>query len=416
MGNKQEQVAKQTMYTLAKPVLTALLDGTITLDVESMTQIFALLEIPFIVERNATMIMIEIQDFQQIRRGTDVWGLLMLRRGVEIQIQLFFSKQMWVELLDLGDGRFVALIQHKKTTQYNELDHPSALRLQAVLKKIMGIAVNLIIGEVESLDRLHYHFNTSVQCEDLLYKSSERIIYVEEGVRQLPQNSKTKPYPHYFESRLSDSLIAGDIDQATSFLEKIVNIIETYPKNLLQQTLVHLAYCVDRCLATIQHNRGMDIPSYEFLDFVRAVQEADCLENALEEIRKIFPFIEQKGVGQTSLHHIELANWTKEYVKGNFKDSQMYRVSIADQIGVSPDYLSRIFSKVTGVSLNEYISDVRMEHAEIMLRNPDVPIKDVLVKCGYASETWFYKQFKQKYGVTPAEFRHGYLRHKAVKD
>ena len=65
-----------------------------------------------------------------------------------------------------------------------------------------------------------------------------------------------------------------------------------------------------------------------------------------------------------------------------------------------------IFKKVTGRSPNEYITDLRMQHACELLRNTDMPIKQVGILTGYGDSHFFSRTFKTNIGMSPSEYRH----------
>lgn len=78
---------------------------------------------------------------------------------------------------------------------------------------------------------------------------------------------------------------------------------------------------------------------------------------------------------------------------------------IAEQVYLTPSYVSYLFKKETGQSLIRYITQVRMERAVELLRDTNMKIVDICKKLGYRSSNYFIQSFRQHYGVTPAKFR-----------
>lgn len=78
---------------------------------------------------------------------------------------------------------------------------------------------------------------------------------------------------------------------------------------------------------------------------------------------------------------------------------------LADSLGISASHLRMIFRKDMGVSIGKYISEQRMILACMLLQNSDQSILQIAENCGFASICAFSHFFKNKTGVSPAEFR-----------
>ena len=78
---------------------------------------------------------------------------------------------------------------------------------------------------------------------------------------------------------------------------------------------------------------------------------------------------------------------------------------MADYFGMSQSYLSRFFKNQTGQTLSEYQLKLRMEKAKHYLRSTNEPIKNIVSKIGYCSESSFVRLFRETEGITPGEFR-----------
>ena len=76
---------------------------------------------------------------------------------------------------------------------------------------------------------------------------------------------------------------------------------------------------------------------------------------------------------------------------------------IAGAIGTNSSYLSRLFHEETGMTVTEYLNRVRVERAKDLLEE-DVPLKEIVHRCGFRSYGYFLKIFKEYIGKTPKEF------------
>ena len=79
----------------------------------------------------------------------------------------------------------------------------------------------------------------------------------------------------------------------------------------------------------------------------------------------------------------------------------------AAEVNVSPFYLSKLFKEEKNENYISYITDVRMQKAQELLRNPRASVKEVSASVGYKDQNYFSRLFRNKFGLTPTEWRDG---------
>ena len=78
---------------------------------------------------------------------------------------------------------------------------------------------------------------------------------------------------------------------------------------------------------------------------------------------------------------------------------------LARNLGVSNNHLARLFKHYYGMTISEYIIELRMEEATRLLTHTDMEITEVALQAGVKSMSNFYKIFKERNGLTPKEYR-----------
>lgn len=79
--------------------------------------------------------------------------------------------------------------------------------------------------------------------------------------------------------------------------------------------------------------------------------------------------------------------------------------ALADQIGITRNYLAKSFQKELGISPQEFLIKLRMEKAAELLTNSSLAINEVAAKVGYPDPLAFSKKFKETYGMSPKAYR-----------
>ncbi|WP_284639779.1 response regulator [Paenibacillus silviterrae] len=81
--------------------------------------------------------------------------------------------------------------------------------------------------------------------------------------------------------------------------------------------------------------------------------------------------------------------------------------TVAEEVGLSSYYLSRLFREETGESFNDYVTRQRMERAVQLLQNTTLKIYEVAERVGIPSYRYFSQLFRSWTGVAPTEFKKG---------
>lgn len=83
--------------------------------------------------------------------------------------------------------------------------------------------------------------------------------------------------------------------------------------------------------------------------------------------------------------------------------------SLARLIRVSPSYLCRLFLKVYHTTPVRYGNNLKLiRAADLLMENPDMKVKEAAAALGYQDVSWFCREFRKFYSVTPAAYRRYY--------
>lgn len=103
----------------------------------------------------------------------------------------------------------------------------------------------------------------------------------------------------------------------------------------------------------------------------------------------------------TNSKHISVC---KEYIYSHIKE-RITIEDLADELGVSASYLSRLFKKETGDSVSAYIRKRKIEIAKNLLRFSEYSMIDIANRLSFSSQSHFTQQFREIVGMTPKKYR-----------
>ena len=96
----------------------------------------------------------------------------------------------------------------------------------------------------------------------------------------------------------------------------------------------------------------------------------------------------------------------KAYAYINLHISENFSLEdVAESVGVSHFYLSKLFREETNETFINYLTDQRLDKAKQLLQETDLSVKEITSSCGYNDQNYFSKLFKNKFGVSPTDFR-----------
>lgn len=72
---------------------------------------------------------------------------------------------------------------------------------------------------------------------------------------------------------------------------------------------------------------------------------------------------------------------------------------------IDEHYKNGSLSELAGKTYKELLQEKQMSQARYLLDNPGLPVSDIIESVGYDNTSYFYRRFKEKYGMGPKEYR-----------
>jgi AraC-like DNA-binding protein len=202
--------------------------------------------------------------------------------------------------------------------------------------------------------------------------------------------------PHYCSVLLFDPALVHDITLGESFgfLEAFQRCEREESYRIVLQTQQGRA--IEHYLSSMQHELASMTVGYRF-------RVLNLLHQLLMELLQIRG---QEASGPTvkqSKSHI----WMKDiltYIDGRLHED-LSLPCLAEQALVSPAYFSRVFKKLTGFQVTEYLLTKRILQAKGLLEQGNGSISSIAERCGFRSLSHFHRMFRRHIGLTPGQFR-----------
>ncbi len=264
---------------------------------------------------------------------------------------------------------------------------------------------------------LHHWISGREMTLDELWKKNEieeaDISQAEEKVSQVIFQHQERELPHNpydQELREMDSIRQGNVEMLRQSLgETYRGEVGQLAKNTVRQAK-NIAICVIALASRAAISGGM-IPEESFSMVDGYIMKIEDMNNAVK-IDAMMRQAEYQFAQRVSEIHKKqqknaLVEHTKNYIFQNLH-SEMVIGEIGKKVGANSSYLSDLFHKVEGITIQQYIIREKVRLAENMLRYSEYDIREIANYLSFCSQSYFGNVFKKITGMSPAKYRKKY--------
>ena len=286
------------------------------------------------------------------------------------------------------------------------LDALTRERVVSLLKKVPQIMPQKV-QELSILLFMAVGFLNNVSAENrmLAIERSDLLQGQISGYISQLKNSRSPRYPFELERSLLESLAQGDkpgtLQKLQEYLAALFAAGGGNPAWMNQKAL-ELIVLLSRTLM----EKGADEQQTLFW-LQRCQKEVSQRKNFHDLSAWLYETLSDlldRTAGYADARHANIIHRCIQYIGTGYAE-HLTLESAARALFLSPDYLSRIFSKETGTSFNRYLNNVRITKAKELIRSGNLRLTDISQMVGYDDQSYFTKVFRRITGMSPHEYR-----------
>lgn len=275
-----------------------------------------------------------------------------------------------------------------------------------------------------------YYHNRLIISEDKLFYAGKLLEYIVQNFEsteikndsiEIAEEKKNDTYykkkkeyrqnsfihtPYIIEKEISKTISNGDTENAKLILKEMnatphAKLASTTLRSLKNSMICSCAFISRAAIAGGVNPDEAFTMSDSFINNIEEIQNAKDLEKV--ELKMIEAFTDKvKNIKSQSYSNAVLN--TIYYIENHLCEDLKIE-QIAKSVYLNPSYLSSLFHKETGVTLNEWIKRKRIEEAAYYVLNSNESIADISFFYKFCSQSYFVNCFKKIIGVTPGEYR-----------
>lgn len=276
------------------------------------------------------------------------------------------------------------------------------VKLKECMQKKMNLKVCMYIGCESPLSEAGAHRKNLEQMRQEAVPDETGILLEDEWMSKVPADRKI-PWDVWEKQMNETQNLAAAEDKILAFLEELweetrvtVSDMERFRRELMQLVYQYL-------------NRQNVLISkiFDTGEFDIYFDNAGASVNGMKQfIHYLFDRLD--GNRKMDSRQESVVDRLKVYIEAHLKEDLSRKV-LAQTVYLSEDYISRIFTAVTGMSVSGYITQRRMEKAKEYLQHSGLTVSRIAMEVGYTNFSYFSKNFRDYVGCTPNEFRKRYI-------
>jgi len=268
-------------------------------------------------------------------------------------------------------------------------------------EKENGFSLQLGVGSVCSTPvHIHSSFVEAQQAQAFIALLDEGGILYYEDLKQLLNDQS---YTGYVNSKQLIAEIKGaNIQGAVREIDKIFREVIPKPLNVIKSFSMELLFLFTEYMyeSDFEETKVSKYREHYYARMMQMTHPGEIVDYMKEFVGNMIEDIQQRPKN----HQEQIVVYCKEYIKGHYMQEIDLNV-LAKELHVNPNYISKLFKRIVGVNLVDYINNFRIQRARGLLEHTTASIEEIATQVGFNSHKYFSYVFKKYLNLSPSQYR-----------
>jgi len=128
-------------------------------------------------------------------------------------------------------------------------------------------------------------------------------------------------------------------------------------------------------------------------------------QHVFEEILRCYGYLCNASAQSNQHKNHQVMENVQAYLENGYANPSLCLDMVADHLGVSYYFLSRIFKEEANMSFSDLLNDIRVRHAMELLASTQSTVQEISAAVGYTNWSTFLRAFRKRTGTTPVQYR-----------
>ncbi|MNZ59350.1 HTH-type transcriptional regulator YesS [compost metagenome] len=327
----------------------------------------------------------------------------LLRFAMANIIQESLKTDQDIYTVDMGADHVATILPINKG-QSSSVYAEKLKQTQQLLEQYLSISTTIACGKyMESLSELHEGYLETYELTQERFRLGHGALVVEEYTKVSP--TELYHMPVKLEHQMSQAIHKADASAFQVSMNIAVNALQERPYFECKMSLITLFMQIRRTIQEVSYqlvlSRSWSLTSVE--DQINSLETLEAVVQWMAELA--VKSLDEIAAARSVSKNAGLVEHVERFIEANLTDMNLSTKMIADELGLSINYLRNLYKNETNRSIIDTISEKRLTIICGELISSDAAIEPIVQKYGFTSLNTFYIVFKRKYGVTPAVYR-----------
>ncbi|MHA0856304.1 response regulator [Paenibacillus sp. CMAA1364] len=350
-------------------------------------------------EQNLICLLIEVDDEQiYIKYGESPH---LLDYSILNIIEEVVTSYAYGHVISLERRRFVAILSLLDKREYpsehtvNDVTGNIRTTLRKYLSTSVCIGISRIYQEYTDIQKMfrqakeaNLHKFSYPRGSDILYQDICHLSL--EDSEDISEEMKD----------MENALLYGDVHEIEHTLNKIIEKMIASNK-LTKDLLTGLCY-------TLYYMYQSFVEKYQLTDkgiITKEMYSRIDKMNLKDDFVEWVSYLKNRTIEQLINNNENMRVYkAKQYINNSYKE-ELSLERVATHLELSSGYLSNLFKRETGQNFVDYLTEVRINNAKVLLRTTNLKNAEIAREVGYMDEYYFSKVFKKITGLSPTKYR-----------
>ncbi len=346
----------------------------------------------------------KIDNFTRFKLENNIINRELIKFAIVNIMSEVISQSFPVESVEMDEDKMVSIVGIKAEQEDYIMEISNKIKKsQEYILKYFNISVTAAVSEmVINLWTIPQGYEYALKSLLYRFAMGKMSIIVPEKIKQNIASTKQE-YSKKLDKLLVEGIKTSNMNDIEVSLKTILEDIVKLDYDRIMREIVNLIDVVE-----ITFDKMMIDRNYFGSDLTDLKNKIFKIETIDEFYHLLFKIIEDKlqykNENEIQLKYTVIADQVVYIIINNYSNPSLCANQIADMMKMNPRRISRIFKDFSGVTIAEYISEVRLKKAAELLENTQISVYEIIEKIGLENESYFYKIFKARYRCTPKKY------------
>lgn len=271
------------------------------------------------------------------------------------------------------------------------------------IKNKFELPITIGIGKVykDILDFPKSYMDAYTAVDYRLIKGNDNIIFFDSITNQ--SNVPLKQAYKYLDM-IKLSLNDGKAEEFEKHLDELISLLKEENSSLF----VARYLCFEVFNTMVTSNKFLSKKNMDknlIYPDVFSLTEFETIDELSETLKGLYVSAFKSKDNLCKKSNLNIINDMIKYIEENYTQYNFSVQDMSEYFKMSLPALSQFFKDNTGISVLDYVTNLKMEKAKKLIISTDMSLKDISFEVGYYNLSSFIRRFKQINGITPGEYR-----------